>query len=67
MLGGVEHRFDLVNSERVPTLFADFAAALEPSQRGYDVAFKLLELERSLIDDEAIVPLGLRMVARRKG
>jgi SAM-dependent methyltransferase len=67
MLGGVEQRFDLVNSERVPTLFADFAVALEPSQRGYDVAFKLLELERSLIDDEAIVPLGLRMVAKKKG
>lgn len=66
MLGGLERRFELVNSSRVPTLFADFATALEPSQRGYEVAFKLLELERSLIDDEAIVPLGLRVVAKKR-
>ena len=67
MLDGVERRFDIVNSERVPTLFADFAAALEPSQRGYDAALKLLELERGLIDDGAIVPLGLRIVAKKRG
>ena len=66
MLEGVERRFDLMSSERVPTLFADFAAALEPSQRGYDVAFKLLELERGLIDGRAIVPLGLRIVAKKR-
>ena len=66
MLEGVERSFDLVSSERVPTLFADFATALEPSQRGYDVALKLLELERGLIEDGAIVPLGLRIVAKNR-
>ncbi len=66
MLEGVERRFDMVSSESVPTLFTDFAAALEPTERGYAVAFKLQELERSLIEDEAIVPVGLRMVAKKK-
>ncbi len=67
MREGIERRLDSVRSEQVPTLFTDFAVALEPSQRRYDVACKLLELERSLIDHEAIVPLGLRMAAKRKG
>ena len=67
MREGIELRLDSVRSEQVPTLFTDFAVALEPSQRGFDVANKLLEFERTLIDDKTIVPLGLRIVAKRKG
>ncbi len=67
MREGIERRLDSVRSEQVPTLFTDFAVALEPSQRGFDVANELLEFERTLIDDKTIVPLGLRMVAKRKG
>jgi SAM-dependent methyltransferase len=67
MLEGVGGRFDSVSSHRVPTLYSDFAAALEPSERGYDIARKLLDLERSLIDDGTLVPLGLRFVGKKKG
>ena len=66
MLDGIERRFELVGSEKIPTLFTDFAVASEPSQRGYDIAFKLQELESNLIDDRTLVPLGLRIVARRR-
>lgn len=66
MLTLVEERFELVWTESCPYLYRHLAQWLEPSARGATVARQLLAVERARLERGELVPLGLRVVARRR-
>lgn len=65
MLSELRRSFTLVDTEDVPYLYWYLTKWIEESPRGYDVARCLFEVEARRIAEGLIVPLGLRIAARR--
>lgn len=65
MLSELRRSFTLVDTEDVPYLYWYLTKWIEESPRGYDVARCLFEVEVRRIAEGLLVPLGLRMAARR--
>ncbi|HLH68448.1 MAG TPA: class I SAM-dependent methyltransferase [Candidatus Dormibacteraeota bacterium] len=66
MLALVEERFEVVGVEPCPYLYRHLGQWLEPSERGAAVTRRLLAAERARLERGELVPLGLRLIARRR-
>jgi hypothetical protein len=64
LVEGLRGAFGRVEHEECEYLYRVLAQELEPSERGYQVARQVLELERQLIGAGAVRPVGLRLLAR---
>lgn len=67
MIAAVRRRFRSVVVERVPYLYRYFCDALAASARGHAVARAVRDMEERLVKAGVLVPIGLRVVARRSG
>ena len=64
MLEGLSRRLAIEHSEQTAYLFGYLCGRLEPSDRGYQVAKSVRQLERELIREGAVTPTGLRVTGR---
>jgi hypothetical protein len=64
MLEGLSRRLAIEHSEQTAYLFGYLCGRLEPSDRGYQVAKSVRQLERGLIREGAVTPTGLRVTGR---
>ncbi|HYM70540.1 MAG TPA: methyltransferase domain-containing protein [bacterium] len=60
----IARRFEIVEAQDVPYLYRALIRLIEDTARGYDVACRLLEIERRGIAAGRLVPTGVRWVAR---
>ena len=65
MLAELRRHFEIVETKDVPYLYWYLIKWIEESPRGYDVARRLFEIEARRIAEGLLVPLGLRIAARR--
>lgn len=65
MLAELRRHFDIVETEDVPYLYWYLTKWIEESPRGFVVARRLFEIEVRRIAEGQLVPLGLRIAARR--
>lgn len=66
MLAEITRRFENAATEDAAYLYWYLTRWLEESQRGYDVASRLLAIETRRIADGSLRPIGLRVVARHR-
>jgi len=60
----IARRFEIVEAQDAPYLYRALIRVIEETARGYDVADRLLEIERQSIAAGWLVPTGVRWVAR---
>jgi SAM-dependent methyltransferase len=65
MLAELRRHFDIVETEDVPYLYWYCIKWIDESPRGYEVARRLFEIETRRIAEGLLVPLGLRIAAKR--
>jgi SAM-dependent methyltransferase len=66
LLAEVERRFELVSVERPPYLYRSFCWKLREGAEGWRLAHEVLAAEERLVRKGALLPVGLRLVGRRK-
>ncbi len=66
MIDAIGRAFDVERTERSPYLYRYLIDRLEANERGYTVAREALSIESRRIEDGAITPVGLRVVAKRR-
>jgi len=64
MLEELSRRLAIEHTERTAYLFGYLCRRLERSDRGYEVAKAVLQLERVLIREGVVAPIGLRLTGR---
>jgi ubiquinone/menaquinone biosynthesis C-methylase UbiE len=66
MLDALGRSFDVDRTERVAYLYRYLIDRLEANECGYAVAREVLQIEARRVEDGAITPIGLRVVAKRR-
>jgi hypothetical protein len=64
MLEGLSRSLAIEHRDQTAYLFGYLCGRLEPSERGYQVAKSVFQLERALIREGAVAPTGLRATGR---
>ena len=65
MLAAVRERFEIGAADEAPYLYRNFCERLEGSERGVQVARRILELESRLLRERDLTAAGLRIVGKK--
>ena len=65
MIETIRDKFDIINVERNAYLYRSICGRLDTFEDSYRITAKILEIENGLINEEEILPNGLRIVAKK--
>ena len=65
MINTIQEKFDIVTVERNAYLYRSICGRLDSVNDSFRITEKILEIENELINDQLILPIGLRVVAKK--